>query len=80
MSDEIILDAPYALVRADRTVPCILVQLHTFANRDQFKQLITAGLAYYQAHARLTRCWGWIADTRHMSAIPQEVQQWLSDE
>lgn len=80
MSDEIILDEPYALVRADYTVPCIMVHLHAFANRTQFKQLMTAGLAYYQAHARPTQRWGWIADTRYMSAIPQEVQQWLSDE
>jgi hypothetical protein len=37
MSDEIILDEPCALVRADHTVPCIIVQLHAFANREQFK-------------------------------------------
>lgn len=80
MSVEIILEEPYALVRADHTVPCIIVQVHAFANRDQFKQLMTAGLAYYKMHARPTRRWGWIADTRHMSAIPQEVQQWLSDD
>jgi hypothetical protein len=80
MSDELILDEPYALVRADHTMPCIIVQLHAFANREQFKQLMTAGLAYYKLHARPTRRWGWIADTRQMSAIPQEVQQWLSQE
>ncbi len=80
MSDEIILDESYALVHADRSVPCIIVQLHGFANREQFKQLMLAGLAYYKLHARPTRRWGWIADTRHMSAIPQEVQQWLTED
>jgi hypothetical protein len=80
MSDATILDEPYALVRADKAVPCIIVQLHAFANREQFKHLMNAGLAYYQAHSLPTRRWGWIADTRHMSAIPQEVQQWLADD
>jgi hypothetical protein len=79
MSEQIILDEPYALVRADTTVPCVIVQLHSFANRDQFKHLMNVGLAYYQAHTRPTRRWGWIADTRRMSAIPQEVQQWLAE-
>jgi hypothetical protein len=50
MSDEIILDKPYALVRADTAVPCIIVQLHAFANSEQFKQLMTVGLTYYKAH------------------------------
>lgn len=80
MSEQLIVDEPYALVRADATVPCVIVQLHAFANRDQFKQLMNAGLAYYKAHSRPGQCWGWIADTRHMSAIPKEVQQWLADD
>jgi hypothetical protein len=80
MPEAILLDEPYASVRADKAVPCIIVQLHAFANRDQFKQLMNAGLAYYKTHSQPTRRWGWIADTRHMSAIPQEVQQWLADE
>ncbi len=80
MPDKIILDEPYALVRADSIVPCIIVQLRAFANREQFKQLMATGLAYYKAHSQPTRRWGWIADTRHMSAIPQDVQQWLADD
>lgn len=79
MSEQIILDEPYAIVRANTTVPYVLVQLRTFANRDQFKHLMNMGLAYYKAHTRPTRRWGWIADTRQMSAIPQEVQQWLAE-
>lgn len=80
MSEHPIVDEPYTLVWADAMVPCIIVQLRAFANRDQFKQLMNAGLAYYQAHSRPKQRWGWIADTRHMSAIPQQVQQWLADE
>lgn len=45
MSEQIILDEPYALVRADTAVPCIVVQLHAFANREQFKHMMNAGLA-----------------------------------
>ena len=52
MPDEIILDAPYAVVRADQTVPCLVVQLRAFANREQFKHLMRAGLAYYKAHSQ----------------------------
>ena len=80
MSEEIILDEPYALVRADKTVPCVIVQLHAFANREQFKLLMNNGLTYYQAHSQPTQRWGWIADTRQMSAIPREVQQWLAED
>ena len=78
MAEQIIVDESYVTVFADEVVPCIIVQLHAFANRDQFKQLMDAGLAYYQAHSRPGQPWGWIADTRHMSAIPMEVQDWLA--
>lgn len=80
MSEQIILDEPYALVRADTAVPCIVVQLHAFANREQFKHMMNAGLAYFKSHSKPSGRWGWIADTRQMSAIPQEVQQWLADD
>lgn len=80
MAEDVIMDESYVLVWADKEVPCIVVQLRAFANRDQFKQLMAAGLAYYQTQSRPTRRWGWIADTRNMSAIPQEVQQWLAEE
>ncbi|RZK98726.1 MAG: hypothetical protein EOO62_25970 [Hymenobacter sp.] len=80
MPAQVILEEPYVTVTADSTVPCIMVQLHAFANRDQFKQLMTVGLTYYKAHSRLKQPWGWIADTRHMSAIPKDVQQWLAEE
>lgn len=80
MSEQLILGEPYVRVWANAVIPCIVVQLRAFANRTQFKALMNAGLAYYQAHSQPTRRWGWIADTRHMSAIPQEVQQWLAEE
>lgn len=75
-----LLDEPYALVLADRSVPCIIVQLRAFANRDQFKNMMNVGLAHYKTHSQPAHRWGWVADTRHMSAIPHEVQQWLADD
>lgn len=80
MPEQTLLDTPYVWVRADDDVPCIIVQLRAFANRDQFKQLMTTGLTHYKTQSWPTRRWGWIADTRQMSAIPQEVQQWLADD
>lgn len=80
MSIQLIVDEPYARVWADEAVPCIVVQLHSFANRDQFKALMNAGLAHYQAHSHPARRWGWVGDTRRMSAIPKDVQQWLAQE
>jgi hypothetical protein len=80
MSEQLILEESYVRVWANAAIPCIVVQLRAFANRTQFKALMNAGLAYYKAHSQPTRRWGWIADTRLMSAIPQEVQQWLADD
>jgi len=80
MPKQVILDEPYASVWAEGDVPCIIVQFHAFANRDHFKELMMAGLAHYQAYSRPAQRWGWIADTRQMSAIPKEVQQWLADD
>ncbi len=80
MLEQVILDEFYARVWADKAVPCLIVQLHTFANREQFKHLMTVGLAYYRAHSQPEQPWGWIADTRNMSAIPKEIQQWLAQD
>ena len=77
-TETILVDEPWVLVWADSSVPCIVVQLRAFANREQFKSLMNAGLAYYKTHAQPAHRWGWVADTRHMSAIPNEVQQWLA--
>jgi hypothetical protein len=67
-------------VLADPTVPCIIVELHAFANRAQFQHFMNLGLDYYQRHTSPQQPWGWIADTRQMSAIAQQVQQWLAQE
>lgn len=42
--------------------------------------MLALALAYYQAHSTAAQPWGWVADTRHMSAIPQDVQHWLTTE
>jgi len=80
MAAKIIVDESYVLVVADEQVPCIIVEVRAFANRDQFKDFMTAGLAYFKTHYLPTRPWGWVADTRNMSAIPAEVQRWLAEE
>jgi hypothetical protein len=78
MPDKIILAESYGSVLVDEKVPCVIVQFHTFANREQFKQIMDTGLAYHQAHARPEQPWGWVGDTRNMGAIPKEVQHWLT--
>lgn len=80
MTEIVLLNEPYVVVRADAAVPCIIVQLNAFANREQFKNLMNTGLAYYKAHSQPQQRWGWIADTRNMSAISQEIQQWLAND
>lgn len=80
MVPHVVVDKPYVLVTADNQVPCIVVQLRAFANRDEFKQFMQAGLEYLRAHSNPARPWGWVADTRLLSAIPAEVQRWLAEE
>ncbi|MGI4742833.1 MAG: hypothetical protein ACRYG7_47350 [Janthinobacterium lividum] len=80
MLEPALVDEPYASVWADKMVPCVIVQFHAFVNRDQFKQLLTVALAYYKAHSQPARPWGWIADTRNLSAVSMEVQQWLAQD
>lgn len=80
MPDQVLFSAPYGSLLLDEQVPCLISQWHGFANRTDFKTLLTFGLTYYQAHSTPAHPWGWVADTRHMSAIPQEVQQWLTQQ
>lgn len=75
MTAKIIVDEPHVLVVADEQVPCIVVEVRAFANRDQFKNFMKPGLAYFKAHHTPPKPWGWVADTRNMSAIPAEVQR-----
>ena len=77
MPDEVLLDEPYGSVLVDSRVPCVIVQFHSFANKTEFKHVMDTGLAYYTEHSTSQKPWGWIGDVRQMSAIPQEVQQWL---
>lgn len=80
MPDLIVVAETYGSVLADANVPCVVVQFHGFANRDQFKHIMNSGLAHYEAHSRPTQPWGWVGDTRQMGAIPKEVQQWVTDD
>lgn len=80
MSDQIILAASYSLALADSTVPCVITQWHSFANKTQFIALQQAALVYFEQHSTLDQPWGWVGDVRHMGAIPEEAQRWLQDE
>ena len=77
MSDQIIFSQPYGTVLVDASVPCIISQWHTFANKQEFRTLLETAMDYFDAHSTPATPWGWIADSRHMGAIPAEVQQWL---
>lgn len=78
MPDHVIIAERYGAVLADAGVPCVTVRFDGFANREEFKRLMEAGLTYYIAHSTPGRDWGWVGDTRQMAAIPQEVQDWLT--
>lgn len=59
-------------------VPCLIVQWHGFANRQQFQSLMDRGLDLYKEEARRTQHLGWLADTRRISAITPADQEWLN--
>ena len=80
MTDTVVFSAPYCSVLADAHVPCVIVQFHAFANDAEFRHVMETALAYYQTQTRPDRPWGWVADVRQMSAIPQEVQTWLTSD
>lgn len=48
MAAQALVDKPYVVVAADDQVPCIIVQLRAFANREKFKQFMLAGLVHFQ--------------------------------
>ena len=80
MSEYIILATPYGTTLADESVPCVITQWHSFANKTEFIALQGAALAYFEQHSTPAKSWGWIGDVRHMGAIPEEAQRWLQDE
>ena len=78
--EEVILSEPYGMVAVDTRVPCVIVRFLGFANRAEFMRVMDTGLAYYAAHSQPAQPWGWVGDVRQMGAIPQAVQQWLTDD
>lgn len=77
MPEKVIFSESYGTVLVDTSVPCVISQWHTFANKQEFRTLLEAAMTYFDAHSTIAKPWGWIADSRHMGAIPAEVQQWL---
>ncbi|OWP62507.1 hypothetical protein CDA63_14020 [Hymenobacter amundsenii] len=77
MPDLALLTEPYGSMLLASEVPCLIVQWHSFANRQQFQSLMDRGLALYIEESHRTRPLGWLADTRLVSAITPDDQQWL---
>lgn len=80
MSEQIILATSYGVAFVDETVPCVITQWHSFANKTEFIALQEAALVYFEKHSTPTQPWGWVGDVRHMGAIPEEAQRWLQAE
>lgn len=78
MVDIVLIEESYGSMLLAREVPCLIVQWHGFANRQQFQSLMDRGLALYSEEARRTQPLGWLADTRHISAITPADQQCLN--
>ena len=78
MADTVLVAEPYGSMLLTLEVPCLVVQWHGFANRQQFRSLMDRGLALYITEASRTRPLGWLADTRLISAITPDNQQWLN--
>ncbi len=78
MADTVLIAEPYGSMLLAPEVPCLIVQWHGFANRQQFRSLMDRGLALYIIEASRTRPLGWLADTRLISAITPDDQQWLN--
>ncbi|MFD2783874.1 hypothetical protein [Hymenobacter rubripertinctus] len=77
MPDTTLIAEPYGSMLLAAEVPCLIVQWHGFANRQQFQSLMDRGLALYMEESRRTRPLGWLADTRLVSAVTPDDQQWL---
>lgn len=78
MPDKIVLTEPYGSILTDAAVPCVIVRFNGFANSTEFKHIMETGLVHHRAHSRPEQPWGWVGDVRHMGAIPQAVQEWLT--
>ena len=80
MSDVVLIAEPYGSMLFAPEVPCLIVQWHGFANSTEFRSLMDRGLDLYRAKARQLKPLGWLADTRLVSAVRAETQQWMKDD
>ena len=77
MADITLVSEPYGAVLHAPEVPCIIIQWHSFANKQQFRSLMDRALAAYQAErAQHLVPLGWIADSRQLSALTPDDQAW----
>ncbi|GGF01825.1 hypothetical protein [Hymenobacter cavernae] len=77
MTDITLISEPYGSILFTPAVPCITIQWHSFANRQQFRSLMDRALVAYQTElAHHPRPLGWIADSRQLSALTPDDQNW----
>jgi hypothetical protein len=79
MPDIVLIAESYGSMLLAPEVPCLIVQWHGFANRQQFQSLMDRGLDLYIEEVTRTQPLGWLADTRLISAITPTDQAWLDD-
>ncbi|SEU06160.1 hypothetical protein [Hymenobacter actinosclerus] len=77
MPDSTLIAESYGSMLLAPEVPCLIGQWHTFANRQQFRSLMDRGLDLYIQESHRTQPLGWLADTRQISAITPDDQNWL---
>ena len=78
MSDSALIAESYGSMLLALAVPCLIVQWHRFANRQQFQSLMDRGLALYSEQSHHTRPLGWLAGNRQVSVITADDQHWLN--
>ena len=81
MADTTVVSEPYGAILSAPEVPCIIIQWHGFANRQQFRSLMDRALAAYQNEsAQHPTPLGWIADCRQLSALTPDDQAWCDSD
>ncbi|NVO86445.1 hypothetical protein [Hymenobacter terrestris] len=77
MPDRTLITETYGSVLLAPEVPCLIVQWHTFANRQQFRSFMDRSLELYIQEHRHTQPLGLLGDTRLVGAVTPDDQHWL---
>ncbi|RFP66086.1 hypothetical protein D0N36_05015 [Hymenobacter lapidiphilus] len=77
MPDSALITETYGSMLLAPEVPCLIVQWHTFANRQQFRSFMDRSLELYIQEGQRTRPLGLLGDTRQVGAVTPDGQNWL---